>query len=229
MEPKFQSSFIPKGPLAASSSISSSPVRSRGLFSTVATIIFTLSVILSIGVFGYKHYLNYRIDKMGADLEAARQEVESDITHELIRLDSRIVSTRNLLSNHVVVGPLFDFLEGSTLRSVRFNDFKFSNTSKGIELTMTGQARGYSSLALQADVFNRSVYLKNPIFSNLDLDDEGNVIFSFKANIDPTLVAYRRVVEREVVPATIVTPTVTTPATSTSTSTPRGTATSTRN
>lgn len=206
--------------MAAAASVSRSPIKTKSLLDTVASLVFTLAVLSSIGVFAYEKYLNYSIDKMGAELQSARGEVESEATRELIRLDARINSTKNLLASHVVISPLFDFLEDSTLSSVRFTDFDFSNSAKGIELSMSGQARSYSSLALQADVLSKSQYLKNQVFSDLDLDDKGNVIFSYKAVIDPSLVAYRRVIESQttqpaILPAVLPLPSATSTATST--------------
>lgn len=206
--------------MAAAASVSRSPIKTKSLLDTVASLVFTLAVLSSIGVFAYEKYLNYSIDKMGAELQSARGEVESEATRELIRLDARINSTKNLLASHVVISPLFDFLEDSTLSSVRFTDFDFSNSAKGIELSMSGQARSYSSLALQADVLSKSQYLKNQVFSDLDLDDKGNVIFSYKAVIDPSLVAYRRVIESQttqpaIQPAVLPLPSATSTATST--------------
>lgn len=217
MEPKFQSSFIPKGPMAATASVSRSPVRSKSLLDTIASLIFTLTILSSVGIFAYNKYLNYSIDKMGAELESARGEVESEATRELIRLDARITSTKTLLANHVVISPLFDFLEDSTLGAVRFTDFEFANSDKGVELSMSGQARSYSALALQANVLSKSQYLKNQVFSNLDLDEKGNVIFSYKATIDPSLVAYRRIIESQNISTPQITPATTLAPTSSTT------------
>ena len=77
---------------------------------------------------------------------------------------------------------------------------------------MTGEARGYAALALQSDIFNKSQYFKDSIFSNLKLNTKGDVIFSFRAVVDPSLVSYQREVERIGALAPI--------ATSTATSTP---------
>ena len=198
MEPKFQSSFIPKGPAAAMAT-GSAPVRrrgaERGIVSFIASIVFILSVIAAGGAFGYKYYLKYRIDQMGVDLEQARAALQSETISELVRLDKRMVSTRDIIAGHKVVSPLFRFLEESTPRTVRFSEFQYNASESGIELTMIGEARGYAALAYQADIFNRSQYFKDPVFSDLSLNDNGDVIFSFKATMDPSLISYKRQVE----------------------------------
>ncbi|MFZ2484500.1 MAG: hypothetical protein WAX80_02315 [Minisyncoccia bacterium] len=193
MEPKFQSSFIPKGPAPSpNTGIPLGPRRvEKSFFSFISLVIFSISVLLAIGVFGYKFYLNYRIDKMGTDLENARASLQPEVISELTRLDNRIISANELLSTHRALIPLFEFLEVSTPRTVRFTEFRYSVSNQGLELIMRGEARGYAALALQADILNKSQYFKNPIFSDLTLNDRGDVRFSFKAIVDPYLVSYR--------------------------------------
>ena len=197
MEPKFQSSFIPKGPII--STTAGVPVGRRGkeksLASFLAVIIFTTSVILALGMFGYKFYLKYRIETMGIDLQMARATLEPETIRELTRLNDRIISIQDLISKHYVLTPLFEFLGVSTPRTVRFSNFRYSMTGQGLELSMSGEARGYAALALQADIFSKSQYFKNPIFSNLNLNERGDVSFSFKTIVDPNLVSYTREVE----------------------------------
>lgn len=198
MDPKFQSSFIPKGPIV--STATGAPVgrkiRERSFFAFLALSVFVISVLLAAGVFGAKFYLQYRIETMGTDLENARAALQPETINELTRLDDRIVSTKSLISKHHVLTPLFEFLEISTPVTVRFNDFHYSMTDRGLELAIRGEARGYAALALQADIFNKSQYFKDPIFSDLNLNERGDVSFSFKATVDPNLVSYSRVIER---------------------------------
>jgi hypothetical protein len=190
MEPKFQSSFIPKGPLATPGAGPASKVKQSGLFGLFCLFVFMLSLIGSVGIFGYNWYLGSKITKMGNDLQDARAAFEPETIRELTRLDARIVGTKDLLAQHSVLTPLFDFIESSTLKSLRFSSLDYSASSQGIVLSMRGQAHGYASVALQADVFNKSKYIKNPMFSDLTLDDKGNVTFAFKGNLDPALISF---------------------------------------
>ncbi|MDO8729301.1 MAG: hypothetical protein Q7K26_05470 [bacterium] len=198
MEPKFQSSFIPKGPI--SPIVQGASMGRRGkeksLLSFLALIIFSISVILAFGMFGYKFYLKYSIEQMGTDLENARATLQSDVIRELTRLDNRILSSQKLITEHQILSPLFSFLEMSTPKTVRFNDFHYTKTQEGLELLIKGEARGYATLALQSDIFNKSQDFKDSIFSDLKLNAKGDVNFSFKTIIDPNLLSYQREVER---------------------------------
>lgn len=226
MESKFQSSFIPKGPFAATASgVPMGPkTKEKSLLAYLALVIFSVSVFLALGMFGYKFYLKYSIAKMGVDLENARATLQPEVIRELTRLDNRIISSQKLIAQHKILSPLFEFLGTSTPKTVRFSDFRYSMTPQGLELSMTGEARGYAALALQSNIFNKSQYFKDSIFSNLKLNTKGDVIFSFRAIVDPSLVSYQRKVERIDTP--LVAPTgssATSTATSVSTSSPQAT------
>ncbi len=59
---------------------------------------------------------------------------------------------------------------------------------------MNGTARSFNAVALQSDAFGKSSIFKDPIFSNLNLDQEGDVVFDFSAVIDPVRVSYAALV-----------------------------------
>lgn len=197
MEPKFQSSFIPKGPLAATTTGPNLVRRpgERTILGLFGLIFFIVSVLGAAAVFGYKYYLKGRIESMQTELETVRAALDSGEIQELTRLHDRIVSTKELLAKHVVLTPFFESLEISAPRLVRFNDFRYTVSAEGIEVAMRGESRGYGALALQADIFNKSKFFKDPIFSDLSLSSKGDVMFSFRGVLDPTLVSYTRMIE----------------------------------
>jgi hypothetical protein len=172
-------------------------------------------------VFGYNLYLSSNITKMGNDLADARTKLDPDTINQISRLNSRIISTQTLLAQHTVLSPFFDFLESTTLKSLRWTGFSYASAKGGLTLIMQGQAKGYEALALQAQIFNQSKYIKNPLFTNLTLDDKGNVTFAFSATLDPSVVSYKNALVNSLVIPTIAssTPVITKTATSTATST----------
>ena len=56
---------------------------------------------------------------------------------------------------------------------------------------------GYNFIALQADLFKNNKFMKNPIFSDLVLDQVGNVDFSLTFYVDRSLVSYESFLDRE--------------------------------
>lgn len=192
MEPKFQSSFIPKGPLATSGTATKiSRESDKSFLATLAVFVFVFSILISAGGFGYEWWLRRDIAQMGDALKAAQNILESDSIKEITSLDQRIKSTGKILQSHTIASPLFAFLEESTLQQVRFTDFKYESTLDGmLNLTMRGEARGYAILAKQAEILSTSKYIKDISFSDLSLNDKGDVSFALKAKLDPSISSF---------------------------------------
>ena len=189
MDPRFQTSFIPKKPVITQSPVSRSS--NIDLFSLIAIVIFILSLGLSGGIFFWQNLITKDIETKKATLERARDAFEPDLIKKIIRLDSRIENGKTLLGSHVSVTRLFDALSTITLRGVRFRDFNFSYLAKDkIEVSMKGQAQSFAAVAIQSDFFNQQKYLKNTLIGDLSLEPTGTIGFSVNTIIDPELVSY---------------------------------------
>lgn len=190
METKFQTSFIPKTSLDPVSSGAKKPM---GLFAFIATIIFFISVVIGAGAFGWHRYLENRKSQMEIDLDKSVKKFEPNTIEEYVRLNNRIDAAKSLLARHIAVSYVFDFLQDQTLQSIRFSDFKYDLSTDGsANISMNGEAKSYNAVAYQSQVFGRERALKSPIFSNLDLDASGNVIFNFNTKVDPGFIVYIR-------------------------------------
>lgn len=226
MPPKFESSFIPKGSMTTSTTPGSNygstsfPVKGkkRTVLGFIAGFLFTISILTALAVFGYKFYLNYSIENMKIELEAGRASLETETVAEILRFNNRLLASETLVNRHLVVSPLFRFLDTATVKTVRFNDFNFSTEQGEQKVNIKGEAKNYAALALQADLLNKSDFFTNPVFSDLRLDDKGNVEFSFTASVNTSLLSYKKEIEKLVVP--VATSTATSTRTTTSTSTP---------
>lgn len=73
MEPKFQSSFIPKKPVVDSPKVFVPVEKERNIFSIIASIIFVITLLVAGGVFGYKYYLDKQIADADIALNEARE------------------------------------------------------------------------------------------------------------------------------------------------------------
>jgi len=196
MEPKFQSSFIPRGPISTSAGIPiSKPVKGGGLYGYAAIVIFVISVVLAVAVFGFRFYIKGTINRMSEEIADRRDTLIPNSSKEFIRLNNQIQSTQTLLNNHIVTTPLFDYLESATVKNVRFDEFSYNTSPSGVELIMRGEASGYSAIALQADIFNKGGFFKDQNFSDLGLDEKGNVTFTYKTVVSPNLISYQKQIE----------------------------------
>jgi len=189
MDPRFQTSFIPKKPVVTQAPLSRTSTVS--LFSLIAIVLFILSLALSGGVFFWKGLIEKDINTKKATLERARDAFEPELIKKIIRLDSRIENGETLLGSHISVTRLFDALSTISLRSVRFKDFNFSYLAKDkIEVVMKGQAQSFAAVAIQSDFFNQQKYLRDTLIGDLALEPTGLISFSVRTTIDPSLVSY---------------------------------------
>ena len=67
----------------------------------------------------------------------------------------------------------------------------------GISPTASTLLYGYRSIALQSDLFSKNKNFIDPIFSNLSLDDKGNVLFDLGFSVDMNFLAYKQVIKTE--------------------------------
>lgn len=193
MDTKLRTSFIPKKALMLKNETGGRRL-SVNLFFSLGVIVFSLMVLVAVGAFLYKTIIQKQIAQSEITLEESRKAFEIPLIAQIKRLDSRISVSQTLLKNHIVVLPVFDALESLTLKTVRFNTLAYQLPDKGTPtITMNGEAAGYPSVALQSDSFGEDERVRNPIFSNLGLNEKGSgVKFSFKADIDPSIVSYQK-------------------------------------
>ena len=188
MDPRFQSSFIPKKPVMTSMRPARGPIN---LLSLISTIVFIIALALGGGVFLYQSYLNNSIASDTQSLNLTKSQFDPATINDIIRLDSRLNTANSLLSQHAELSNLFLVLENTTLQTVRFTNFNFTIGDKNtLTLSMNGEALGFADVALQAAAFNKSPYFKNLIVTGLSLESSGGVAFMISVNVDPSLISY---------------------------------------
>lgn len=192
METKFQTSFIPKAPLAQSQSVA--PRGSRSFFLMFSFLFFVINIVLAGAFFAYsKFYLTENKNNIAANLEKNIKAFEPDTIKKYAELDSRIDTARSLIDKHIAVSYFLDFLSLETLKSVSFSDLKYDLSQDGkATVLMNGVASSYNAVAFQSAVFGKNSNLKDMIFSNLDLDKAGNVVFNLSMKVDPSFIYYKK-------------------------------------
>lgn len=195
MDPKFQTSFIPKRPVMSSSKIALPAVKNINIFSTIATLLFILTLLASVGLFGYKLYIVRQIVQADKDLNEARAAFEPEKIKELLNASTRIDTIENLLNNHFVVSELLVLLEQITVKNASFSTLTYRNIQNIISINLDGEARTYNALAQQSDIFNKSGFFQQQVFSDFSLTDTGTVRFRYSAVVLPELVSYKKVIE----------------------------------
>lgn len=200
MDKEFQTSFVPKKPILEKDLSSSTRSSFSGMANLIALIIFIASILGAGAMYFYRSSIESKITEEKVSLERARASFEPSLITELQVLDKRMRASTEILNNHVAVSPIFKLLGEITLPTVRYTDFsyEFNKDDKNlVDVSMTGQAKGYNYIALEADLFGKNKFIKNPIFSDFTLDQLGNVDFTLTFSVDKTLVLYESFLERE--------------------------------
>lgn len=190
MEPKFQTSFIPKKSLSSAGTIKRAAKRVDILF-LVSMIAFLAAIALSGGVFIYGKFVDSNITKKTALLEEAKASFNPELISELSRLSRKMTAAEELLANHVSAASIFRAVSETTLKSIQFEDFTYEYEADKVTVSMRGKANGFGSIALQSDLFGKNKIIRKPVFSNLNLDNAGKVNFLFTAEIDPASILYK--------------------------------------
>jgi hypothetical protein len=192
MEPNFQTSFIPKKPIVKERAISPSPV---GILFIISIFILFAVLLTTGGLYFYKTVLAKNIADMNTQLGLAQDRFEPSKITELQVLDKRLRASTEILGNHIAITPIFSALQQITMKTVRFTKFSYdmgNDKNADVDIQMSGIAIGYRSVALQSDLFAENKNFINPIFSNLTLDDSGNVLFDLDFSVDPSFVNYKQ-------------------------------------
>ncbi len=201
MEQNFQTSFIPKKPIVDERSVAPRPV---SLWTIVALLVLFTVLLATGGLYFYKGITAKSISKMESDLNLAKNRFEPAKIAELQVLDKRLRAGSEILANHVAISPIFKLLEKITMKSVRFTKFNYGlEASKNspkislIKIKMSGVASGYRAIALQSDLFAKNKNLIDPVFSNLTLDENANVLFDLDFSVDPSFINYKQTLPAE--------------------------------
>jgi hypothetical protein len=204
MEPKFQTSFIPKKPLAVSTA--GSARHSVSVFLTISIIIFIISLGAAGVAYAWENILNSDQNQYKDTLAKDQDQFNIDLINTLTKANTKIDIAKSLIGKHLAVSEIFGIIGQLTIASVQWKSFTFSapvtsgssaaGTSKDITISMQGETDSYYSVAYQSDVFGQSSELganqviKNPVLSNLSVGLNGKVGFSFTALVDPSKLSY---------------------------------------
>ncbi len=195
MEQDFQTSFIPKKPMIEERPISSRPI---GLFTIISIFIFFTLIVATGALYFYNGVLAKNITQMENDLSLAKDRFEPSKIVQLQVLDKRLIASNEILANHVAISPIFNALQAITMKTIGYTKFSYDfdgSANAKIIVKMSGTAIGYTSIALQADLFSKNKYLIDPVFSNLSLDDKGNVTFDLNFSVDPNFIDYKKTLQ----------------------------------
>lgn len=197
MERDVQTSFIPKQSL----SIDARPKETVGLFLLLSIVVLIIALLFLGGAYGYRFYLTNEINRpcasdsgneldscgLLASLEKSKQSLGNESISEFELLDKQLRRAGEIVNEHKTFLPVFQFLEDETLQSVRYTSLNQTGTT----LDLKGVAKSYEGVALQSiEFFEQPQVVENFLFSDVNADATGNVGFSLKLTLNPSLFSY---------------------------------------
>lgn len=205
MEPKFQTSFIPKKPTIPVMGGLSSQVRVHRTFSIfmfLAVIIFVISLAGVGGAYFWKTYLLKVQVAYKTELANKEKQFDPALVGQLKQANFQIETAKKLLGNHIALSQIFGVIQELTVSYVRFVSLDFSgptsdSTSKDMSVKMEGYGIDLPAVAFQSDVLGKledyglANVVSNAMVSDPSLDATGAVSFSLSATVNPSMMSYK--------------------------------------
>lgn len=193
MENRLQPTFIPHRPNTPGDPYARP--RSSNSLMLIAVAIFALVLAAYGGLYFYRDQLTVSNDQKKAQIEEVIRNFEPELTKELSSLKARIDAGDKLLKNHKAFSLFLALLEINTAETISFNDLTYTVAEDDISLKLQGVSETYNAIAFQSDIFSRLDPIKSPVFSDLNLNEEGLITFNVEAKLDPSAVSYSKLVE----------------------------------
>lgn len=189
MDPRLQTSFIPKNPLVEGGRRSASGPRTVSIFFLGSMSVF----IVSLSIFAFFFFFNMYIEK---DIESKNAQLRKDMdfpantVNELARLDLRIKTSEDILKNHIASSAIFKLFESLTTKKTQLTRMQYTGEGGNIRVSLAGISSTINALAFQSDLVRANNSILGPIFSDIHTDDKGNEGFTLDATLQASLVSY---------------------------------------
>src|SRR3989344_1044323 len=168
-------------PTSAVEQLSRRRDRSPGWFSQLLLFsgsIFAISVIVYAGlVFGYKPYINRQVAALDDQIQQFSQEIPDVVQNKSFSFYSQLVNLRTFLDGHVLMSPLFTWLQDHTISNVYYTKFSLNTLTR--QLSLGGVARTLGDVASQLAAFQDAPGVQNVFFNNVSVDSKGLWQFDF--------------------------------------------------
>lgn len=187
MTSNFQSSFIPKEPVTEDIF----KKKKIGILGILAVSLFVISIIISAALYVYKGVTKNDIQNLQLQLGESEKNIDKKTIDEMNQFSKKLGVARSIILKHQVISNFLDYLSSSTVSSVQFTDFSYSDIGGGVlSVTLSGKALNYASIALQENIFSQNKYFKSVQFSGLALTGKGSVSFKSVISVSSQISTY---------------------------------------
>ncbi len=177
-------SFIPRRPLSSSgdSLKKSLPV---GLLSIVGGGVVVITLLFSASTFALRTFQEQQIEALRDRLAALIDELDLPTVRAMDTFDKKLALIASLLDEHTHTSKIFTFLSQTTLKDVRFSSFAFF--AKERTVTLAAEARGYSALIKQINLFRAQPSIEHIDAGSVSLGPAGTVRTTITIKVAPSL------------------------------------------
>ncbi|MBI4134864.1 MAG: hypothetical protein HY471_02010 [Candidatus Sungbacteria bacterium] len=156
---------------------------------TVGLVVMIGAVLASLGAFVYGRMASSNAEVLKEEVKKLEVDLEPKLLDQILALDQKLRSIREVLESHVVSSNIFYFLEKNTLPQVRFLIFTYSADQRRLELT--GQAASYGTLAEQVRILEALDEVETVDFGGLSINEKGILNFKMTVIVSPSLTKYQ--------------------------------------
>lgn len=144
----------------------------------LCVVLLALVLLIWLGLFVYNKSLDGQVKNLESKLQDLKKEENREMAKKIKDLESSLEITKTLLNSHLYTSQVFEFIEKLVLPNVQFADFNLN--SKNSQVSLTGSAQTYNTLARQMLIFQQEKEVKEVKVSGISLDQLGGIKFSMQ-------------------------------------------------
>ena len=156
----------------------------------VAAVLFVAALTTAGALFAYRSYLVNDIAYKADLLQEERKSIDPALIRAMARHMARIEAAKEVLAAHIAPTVLFAFLEEITLQNVRYAGMSVTVDAEEVRVELQGEAANFEAVALQSDIYGNNRMVREALFSDVNRNSEGAVLFNLDAKMDPRFLRY---------------------------------------
>lgn len=157
-------------------------------FFILGIIFVVISIVVSIASYAAGMYYESDNESLKSNIKSVTSNFNEKTIVEMLNFYTKTVAVNGVLKQHTYPNSIFYTLESAVEDTVYFKKFSFTNREeKGYEVSLTGVAPNYKSVARQMDILKGDQY--KSMFSNIDLktvnsEQYGNLSFDITFGVN---------------------------------------------
>lgn len=163
-------SFIPRRSFSPEQPSKKSPI---GLLGIVGGGIIVITLLFSAGAFSLRAFQKRQVEALRDHLSNLIDELDPVTVRAMEIFDKKLALAASLLDEHTHASKIFTFLSQTTLKDLRFGSFAFS--AKERTITLAAEAKGYSALIKQINLFRAQPSVETIDAGSVSLGPMGTV------------------------------------------------------